>query len=382
MSPELELLIGLTSPLSVEENRLREIAGQCDEKEFFQLASFHKLLSLLKKNYPEFLPTVFSRQFNAELSRFERQVSFTNLTMAGELISLCREAEEQGIAIVPFKGIGLSQKLYGDINYRSCCDLDLLVARDKVKQTCSLLKERGFEISPQVNERQHEAYLKTEHFFSCFHPQKGVKIDLHWDFTNKYAIRPLCFEDVENHLTQLKISGSSLAFLSNEACLVQLCVHAASHCWEHLEFITSVSYLLANNYVDLDEALRLARKIRSVKMVLLGIRLAHIIYKIPLPKDFTENFGSIEALANDIGNSFLHPNKRSSVLTWRYSSLHLQLRDSTVDRMIYILRLLFRPTIKEWQIFPALAPLWRLYYLIRPGRLLFETIKNMMWRKE
>jgi hypothetical protein len=221
-----------------------------------------------------------------------------------------------------------------------------------------------------------------EKFFSCFYPKKGISIDLHWDLTNKYATRPMCFEDVQNHLTQLKMSGSSLRFLNNEACLVQLCVHAASHCWEHMEFVASVSFLLANNSVNLDDALKLARKIRSVKMVLLGIQLAHLIYKIPLPKDFADKFGNIEVLANETRDSLLYPHKISHRLTRRFSNYHFQLRDSAVDRIVYAQRLLFRPTNKEWHLFPTLAPVWRVYYLIRPGRLFFEAIKKMVGRKD
>lgn len=383
-SPEMTFLLAISSPHfnTHPEPNLTQLAKQCDEKLLIRLASFHNLLLLLKRRLHSTSINCFSRPFLDRLEQAERHVSFINLQMVGELITLADAANDQGITFVPFKGPTLAQRLYGDINLRASSDLDIATKPEDVEQAIKMLQERGYLINPELNSHQLKKYITFEHFISCLHPKTKIKIDLQWDFTNKYANIPFLCNSVKEHLIPLRVGTKDLMVLNNEACFVQLCIHAASHCWEHLEFTTAVAHLLASNTLDTKKVFELADRLHTKRMVLLGLELSSQLYGIKLQQEFNNYIKDrqhIRALANKICHALdlEKTNKPSSpLLTWRYSTLHIRLRDSFIDRATYLARLLFRPTIKEYEVFPHLSSTPRLYYCLRPPRLIWETIKK------
>ena len=46
----------------------------------------------------------------------------------------------------------------------------------------------------------------------------------------------------------------------------------------------------------------------------------------------------------------------SESLSWRFSLLHLRVRDSLPDRIRYLVRLFTMPTVKEWTLYPLPPP--------------------------
>lgn len=383
-TPEMELLLALSSPYFADftDETVISLTKKCDESILFQKARFHNLLLLLKRRLSKAAFSSFSKAFATKLEQAERYTSFTNLKMTGELIKLLEAANEQEVTLIPFKGPTLAQRLYGDINLRASADLDIATNPEQVGQAINMLKGRGYQISPELNSHQLTKYISFEHFISCFHPETKIKIDLHWDFTNKYANQPFLCSNAKDHLSPLRIGAQEIMVLNNEACLVQLCIHAASHCWEHLEFTTAIAHLLTSNSLNVAKVFELAETLHAKGMVLLGLDLSSQLYNIELQKDFHSYFQDkpqIRALTNQLCQTLVSENSGHPslpLLTWRYSSLHIKLRDSLIDKGGYLIRLLFRPTIKEYEVFPKLASSPGLYYCLRPPRLIWETIKK------
>jgi hypothetical protein len=56
------------------------------------------------------------------------------------------------------------------------------------------------------------------------------------------------------------------------------------------------------------------------------------------------------------------------------------MRDNLTDAMLYALRLLFLPTVKEWMVFPLPPSFTPVYYVLRPIRLVFEALSDVKRR--
>lgn len=63
-----------------------------------------------------------------------------------------------------------------------------------------------------------------------------------------------------------------------------LSVHGAKHFWERLNWLLDVAELTAGQPVDWHLTIRIAAKLKSTRLLLLGLYLAHELMDAPLPQ--------------------------------------------------------------------------------------------------
>ena len=67
-----------------------------------------------------------------------------------------------------------------------------------------------------------------------------------------------------------------------------LCVHGAKHFWDRLGWIFDVAELIVAQPVDWPLTMRIAAKLKSTRLLLLGLYLAHDLLDAPVPETILE----------------------------------------------------------------------------------------------
>ena len=175
-----------------------------------------------------------------------------------ELMRILASFDAKGIAVIPLKGILLSEYLYGDATSRDqSVDIDLLVKEKDVGRARSLLEDIGYAFSPSG---EIEKYLWSYNF------RKGglPAIDLHWDITMMVRGR----ERINGlwDLASLRDSaGVKYYYFKPEELLLYLSAHLVnSGAFRQLRHIRDIEQLIGRygNEIDWNSVARKAREWR------------------------------------------------------------------------------------------------------------------------
>jgi hypothetical protein len=365
--------------------RIRELAGQyMDWEAFLRLSALHKVFPLVRSTLDKICRDSVPQDILGRLSLWCLGNGARNALLCRQLENVTDLLEREGIPSVSFKGPVLAAMAYGDVSLRIFSDLDILVSKGDALKTRDLLSQIGFRPDLDLPFGMAGAYLEHENFFRLTGNDGVTVIDLHWELTGKYSAVPLFLEDVKTHLTDFRLSGKTVKSLGREILLLYLCVHNASHGWDNLEFPASMAGLIKRHGgFDGRKLIRLSEKIRAVRMTLSGLYVVERLFGIRLPssvKDAIIRDRFVAVTGERIIKKLMEPDGTETALpwSWRFGASHLRTRDSYSDALVHGLRLIFRPTVKEWIHFPS-TPRMTLYYpVLRPVRLALELFKALI----
>lgn len=345
----------------------------------FQAAVDHKVLPLLWRSLKTSCPTLLPPQFSKQVQDFSRLNSVRCLRITAALVKISRLFGAAHIQVVGLKGPVLSQLLYGDMARRTYNDLDILVYRHDVTQAMEILIGHGYMPEIELAATALPFYMEHEDDLTFVDKSTGIVVELHWEITGRYLGKAIGLADVQGEVQGITVGGVEILSLGREDLLLCLCIHGAKHMWERLEWLCCVAEFVRQN-PDLDWQTILARagQWRCRRMLLLGLLLAHELLQAPMPTQIlaaTSMDSRVQPLADQI-KARLFPDVNAATGTakhgWRFSPFHVLVRDSWAAGGHFGLRLLFGPTIKEWQRWPLPGYLSFLYYGFRPLRLIWD----------
>ena len=118
------------------------------------------------------------------------------------------------------------------------------------------------------------------------------------------------------------------------------------------------------------------------RMLLLGLFIAHHFLETDLPE---EVFSKIQAspVVQSLGHSIvlkLVSDPSAPGGPWALIHFHLRLSENFKERAAYSLRMIFTPTVDDWQNLPLPSPLSFLYYFTHPLRVLGKYGSNLIIR--
>jgi hypothetical protein len=172
----------------------------------------------------------------------------------------------------------------------------------------------------------------------------------------------------------IEIGGPRLRTFSIEDTLVRLCVHGAKHFWERLGWVLDIAKLATAREVDWALLAQIAAKMKSTRVLLLGLYLAHDLFDAPLPGHVLEEISrdhTVQALAQKVYEQYAGIADPSSGVLPR-AVFRVRLRDGIGQGLRHTLRLAMSPTESDRE--TVRLPRWLapLYMLVRPWRLLRE----------
>jgi hypothetical protein len=105
--------------------------------------------------------------------------------------------------------------------------------------------------------------------YAFYREATRTQVELHTERTLRYFPVPLDFEKMSKRLISVELSGRRVQTFSIEDTLVMLCVHGAKHFWDRLGWVQDVAELVAAQPVDWPLAMRIAKKLKSTRLLLL-----------------------------------------------------------------------------------------------------------------
>jgi hypothetical protein len=293
-----------------------------------------------------------------------------NLRLAGELLRLLDRFAERGITAVPYKGPVLGALYYGDLALRPFRDLDFLVRPSDRVRAHDVLAAEGYGPSLGLIPR-HEAAFRAATREAMFWRDDDI-VELHWAFAPPEFPFPLDHDEVWAHLQPVRLGGRVVHTLGTEDLLLYLCAHGAKHAWARLEWICDVAQLVRREPgLNWEAIVTRARARGCERMVLLGLLLARDLLEAPVPEVLLTRAradASVRSLAGLV-QSRLFTGPTAAEDAWNARVFQLRVLERWRDRVRFLLRLTFTPSLSDWELVQLPAALSFLYYLIRPVRL-------------
>lgn len=387
INKEIQILLYCAGPSlsDLKAQKLKALISQgVDWQLLINTAVQHRLVNFLYKSLKTHCRNFIPENYLDKLKKTFITNSQRNFALSATLIQILELLKKKQIPALPFKGLVQAQQLYNDPEIRSFADLDILIKKQDAIKTRDLLINKGFNTDVKIPDLQLNTYLEKENFFQLTNPSGTINIDLHWEITGRYSLCPLYFEDLEPGSGQVKILDKTVPVMSFEDTFIYLCIHSTSHCWDKLEQICSVAWLINSSVIEnWHDLLDKAKQLKCKRMVLAGAMLAEQLFKIDLPTPVKHNINcdkTVQSLCRNTIKKIMSSYGQidSESLSWRFSSVHFLIRDNIVDKIRYGGRLFFEPTVREWDKFKLPSGFLFIYHILRPFRLVFESLSSIL----
>ena len=343
------------------------------------LAARHGLLPLLAPHLRACAADGVPYDVLAQLKKYQHVLAVRNLGLVGALVHLLRLFDAHHIPALPFKGPTLALFAYGSLGLREFGDLDLLLRPGDLARARALLREQGYEAQYSLTAAQETAYLRSLGQLPLENADRVV-VELHDALTPRAFPFPLAFAQLWRRRCLVPLTGQPLTAPGAEDLLLILCMHGAKHLWKNLGWICDVAELLRRqSSLDWEQVGREARRLRSERLLWLGVQLAERVLEAPLPPDVSRaarRDTAVRALAKRVLRHLLDDRE------WTPGGLesltfHLLARERLRDGLRFGVSLFLTPTLADWQALSLPPALSFLYYGVRPQRLLGKYFRPL-----
>lgn len=251
------------------------------------LANYHGVLPLLYYHLKAQPPGLVPPEVLGQLRGLVTEQSARGLALVQEMGRLAQLFEERDLPVLTLKGATLAQKVYGGIALRPFVDIDLLVRRADFARLERLLVEDGYRQKP-LTPFQKAGYLLIHAQYTFWRRAPGGShhvLDVHTSMLPMGYSYSEGFSDLWERAPTLVLGGAQVRTLGREDLLHVLCYHGFKNRWERLKYFSDVAELL-RAFPDMDWGVvqERARAMRSRRVMLLGLHLAHEVLDAPVPE--------------------------------------------------------------------------------------------------
>ena len=353
--------------------RIRTLcAGGLDWSSAMQIGKLHGLTPLMYRHLSVLGPEHFPRWALEQLRRQATGDRVRSLQLAAHLRSIVERLMAAGIPAIAFKGPTLAISLYGDQTLRRFTDLDIFVRRGDVLACKRLLLVNGYRPRFALTRAQEMAHLRSDCEYNFDREHGRITVEVHWDVAPRSFSVRFDHERLWDDARSMPFNGGTVRVPAPEDQILMLSVHGAKHIWERLAWICDMAqFLRAHPALDWEKVLADARARGCERMVLLALSLAADLLDAPLPgsvRDRLRKDQTAIALTAQV-ETWLRSDAIPPAKSLAAMRVTAAMRERWVDRVRYLVRTALTPTIDDWAWVGLPAPLFFLYYVLRPLRL-------------
>jgi hypothetical protein len=375
-NPEAELLV-LCARLELDgpqAERVRTLAQSgLNWTSLLALAQRHALIPLLffqlNRVAPEQVPVEQLKQLR---SRAQSNAAL-NVVLTGEMVRLLQLFESNQIPGMPYKGPAIGVGIYRNLALRQFADLDILVPDTDVWKATELLIKEGYRAHFVIPPKKQSNFIRLSYVRLFQHETQPITIELHWRLAPRFFGAPFDTSNLWQRSGRLELQGSSVRIPPPEDLLLMLCIHGAKDCWQKLEWVCGLAELVrSERKLDWQRVLTNAKEIRAIKILSLGLLLAHQLLEAPVPDEVLRQLNSgtkLDALVDQVAARLFSDYCAPMSLVQRIS-FHLAVKDSVVEKMRYCTRLALTTTPVDWEMMQLPDSASFVYLPLRAFRLL------------
>jgi Uncharacterised nucleotidyltransferase len=345
------------------------------------IAFRHRLAPLLYWQLNMTCPEIVPRPFLDRLRELYQANARRNVSLTIQLLKILEIFDVHGVPVISYKGLTLAAANYGNLALRQFDDLDLLVHKGDVPRAKELLIALGYQPYPPLTYAQEAVLLRAYCERLFIRNSDRVFIDLHWATTPPYLSFSRDVERLWTRLERFSLGDVTIPTLSPEDLLLILCEHGAKHAWERLCWIGDIAGLISRERpLDWPWILDQARTSGSGRMLFLGLALASDILGAPLPQIILPRVQAdpvVKALAIQVRQQlFLDTSRPAGFL--KGAIFYLRAMEGLTERGRYCLAQMMISTPGDWALLPLPGPLFPLYSVLRPIRLIAKYGRTLL----
>ncbi|GIU00521.1 hypothetical protein TSL6_10270 [Sulfurovum sp. TSL6] len=359
-----------------------------DMNPLIRLANQHGVLPLVYKTLKK-LHIDDQEHFLKELKSTYTQIAQRNMLMSAKLIRIMKLLEKNNIDALAFKGPILSQMAYGDITLRQYSDLDIYVDREDMVKISNILSNDHYDSRVKIKYFSNEAFLNVNSDVQFYHKKGSILIEIHWTVFRSAFSNTMKKIDLWSSPEKVHIQNYELKTFRTETLLLYLCMHGSKHIWERIEWIVDVDKLIrTSSSIDWKEVYKLAQTVNGKTMLELGLYLSSNLFHTPIPDEIREKLNQSKIISHLSSDVLIMLNKQEYFSdtelqkNYRHFRFHLSIRNTTVDKVSFIIKTLLPLKSADIEIINLPKALYFLYYLIRPFRLGIKYIQKILNRSQ
>jgi hypothetical protein len=331
---------------------------------FVQQVKHHRVFPLLyskinQLELPKFIHKFLTKQF--------KKNTFQMLFLSSEMDIINKTFFEHNIPTLFLKGPALAHSLYGDISLRTSSDLDLLIPLHLLEKAENILFKLGYIKNDYIKTILND-WKWRHHHFTYYHPEKRVKVELHWRLNPGPGKEPKFYELWERR-TVCILTDHPICLLGREDLFVFLVSHGARHGWSRLRWLIDIQQLVKQT-LDWKRVNQLLIKFSNVHIGGQAIFLAKCLLNIRTTNDMEAIISKrSKYLAQKTIFYFENMiNLHNYPLPQRISDYHKQYLMSlmSVKRKTWLFLSYFYPYPEDKELLPLPIKLHFLYFPLRP----------------
>lgn len=372
-STDISLIIE-SCKTTIDESKIKELISNINNWNNFLVLSYsHGVFPLVYhtlKAYSDIIPQEVLNTFKKHNMDIVKQ----NMLMTAELIKVMKTLEEHNIEAIAFKGPTLSQMAYGDITLRQYTDLDILVKKDTIYKILDIFSKKNYQRGLILTNSQEQAWFKYFHDLGLSSPN-SIYTEFHWSILD--TDHPISMSDINffKSTQVIKLNNNPINIISNEVFLIYLCVHGSKHMFERVEWVCDIDRFIRNQNIDYSKVESILENSNYKRFVYLGIYLAQLLYNTPIDDSLSKNLR--ELYLQNVSSYIFAVWKNEKKLDNRNNiKLMLQLFISRTDKLRYLQKKYFKPTLSEYSYINLPRSLYFLYYPIRQYLLIKKYFIN------
>ena len=309
------------------------------------------------------------------------------LAMTSELLRLAALFDERGIRFMPFKGPVLSAALFGNVAYRTCGDLDILVHPDDEPGAEDVLLANGYRPAFETtgfSDSRLRIFRNNYHHRLFTGTGQGVVVEIHWRLLASQAVKGGGWDPqgMFQRGQPVPIAGRVFRTLGDTDLLNYLCVHGGNHFWERLSWLCDVAEIF-RGFGDGQwrAAQRAARACGAGRALALAAVLSHDLLETEVPGGIRDQWKRDPLLPVLLDNVYRKMNMtgygESPSMPYGMASFVLKaaLAPGVEGMATHMARALNIPV--DWRTVPLPDSLHFLYLPLRPVLWLYRQIQAL-----
>ena len=364
-------MLAACCPAGPPSDRIRTIFSRpLNWEQFLHLADHHRVIPQVYGSLSAF-PNLLPVNAHAALRSRYQENARKALWFTGELLRILSYFESVGIKALAYKGPALAKTLYGDVTERQYSDLDILIRPEDVPEAKAVLLTAGHSCYPKLREQEEPAYVASGCGY-VFHTAAGRNLlDLQWRIVPRFYSIDFDMAGFLDRADEIIVDGHPVRTLCAEDLLLVLCVHAAKHVWVQLSWLCDITKLVNSAQLDWNAIQQEAQRLGIERIVNVNLLLAHKLLGMPLPSVIGGRLiedPSTTLLADEILPIIKH-SANYETESAAYFRLMLHMRERWQHRARFLLRLIFTPSVSEWNVVRLPKSLQPIYRVVRLSRL-------------
>ncbi|MCM3650405.1 nucleotidyltransferase family protein [Metabacillus litoralis] len=246
---ELRLILEILKSDNADYSQLcsTELLNNINWEHFIEQTMHHRIYPLLYPKLKSLDENLIPSYVIQNLYQKYKQNTFNMLHLSAEMEKVSKVFTEDKISLLFLKGPVIAHDLYGDISLRTSSDLDFLIPIDELEKAESLLINLGY-VKDDYIETVLNDWKWRHHHVTYFHPQKRIKLEIHWRLNPGPGKEP-SFHDLWERKRKCKLTSFPVYLLGKEDLFLFLVSHGARHGWSRLRWLVDIHQIMEQGIV-------------------------------------------------------------------------------------------------------------------------------------